>query len=297
MRFAISVLSRSAAGFALALSLATSAMAETPIKAPVKALADTVDQVERSIGARVGLALVDTDSDFSWTHRGDERFLMNSTAKVPICATVLSRRDAGTLALSDRLQIDENDLQDYAPVAKENLGAAMSIGDLCLAAIDMSDNTATNLLIERLGGPQAVTEYFKSIGDPASRLDRLEPEMNTFAAGDPRDTTTPTAMAQTLQTLLLGDALTPDSRAWLANWMSRGGVTSALLRKNAPKGWAIFDKSGSGSHSRNIAGVVVPEGRNPWIVAIFISDAKVDFATRDKALQDLSAAVMAVIRD
>jgi beta-lactamase class A len=82
----------------------------------------------------------------------------------------------------------------------------MTIGDLCFAALDMSDNTATNLLIDRIGGPEDVTAFLREIGDPISRLDRREPELNTFAPGDPRDTTTPEAMAATLETMLTGRA-------------------------------------------------------------------------------------------
>lgn len=292
MRFTTSVLSRAAAGLALGLSLATTVIAEPPLKT----LADTVAQVEDRLGARVGIALVDTGSGQSWTHRADERFLMNSTMKVPLCAAVLARRDAGAQSLDETLTIRPTDVQSYAPVTEKRVGGSMTIADLCLAAIDMSDNTAANLLIDHLGGPQEVTQFFRSIGDPVSRLDRLEPELNTFVAGDPRDTSTPVAMAEMLRAVLLGDALEPASRDQLAEWMRHGGVTGALLRREAPAGWQILDKSGSGSHSRNIVAVVIPAGRAPWIVTIFLSDVDADFATRNAALQQLGASVMGVIR-
>lgn len=292
MSFATNLLSRAAVGFALGLFLADSVLAEVP----TNALAETVVRIEERLGGRVGIALVETGTDFLWQHRSDERFLMNSTVKAPLCGAVLARRDAGALSLSDALPVRDEDLLEYAPVAETYVGRNMSVGELCLAAVDMSDNTAANILIEHLGGPQAVTDYFRSIGDSATRLDRREPELNIFVAGDPRDTTTPAAMAQTLRVLLLGDALLPDSRDQLTKWMARGSVTGALLRKTAPEGWAVLDKSGSGSQTRNVIGIVVPEGRSPWIVTIFISDADVDFETRDAALQELSAAAIAVIR-
>jgi len=161
----------------------------------------------------------------------------------------------------------------------------------------MSDNTAANMLVDHLGGPEAVTQFFRDMGDTASRLDRREPELNTFSPGDPRDTSTPATMADTLRHLLLGGALTGASSRQLSDWMSHGGVTGKLLRAEAPADWQISDKSGSGSHTRNIIAMLRPEGRAPWIVTIFISDTDEDFATRDAALQELSAAVMAVIRE
>ncbi|UWQ74289.1 class A beta-lactamase [Leisingera sp. M658] len=293
MRFTASVLSRAAAGLALGLSLATMSAADTRLAA----LAETVSHVEQRLGGRVGLSIKEVGGQTSWSHREDERFLMNSTVKAPICGAVLAQRDAGELALSDALPVREADLQSYAPVAKTRVGEDMTIGALCFAAIDMSDNTAANILIDRLGGPQAVTQFFRSIGDPISRLDRREPELNTFAPGDPRDTTTPAAMAATLEKLLLGNALSPASRDQLADWMSHGGVTGNLLRADAPADWQVLDKSGSGSHTRNIIAMVTPDKGAPWIITIFLSDADADFGTRNAALQELGGAAMAVIRD
>ncbi|KIC07475.1 beta-lactamase [Leisingera sp. ANG-M1] len=293
MRFTASVLSRAAAGLALGLSLATMSAAETRLEA----LAETVSQVEQRLGGRVGLSIKEVDGPTSWSHREDERFLMNSTVKTPVCGAVLAQRDAGALTLSDALPVREADLQSYAPVTKSRVGEEMTIGALCLAALDMSDNTATNILIDHLGGPQAVTQFFLSIGDPISRLDRPEPDLNTFAPGDPRDTTTPAAMAATLEKLLLGHALTAASRDLLTDWMSHGGVTGNLLRADAPAGWQVFDKSGSGSHTRNIIAMVTTDKGAPWITTIFLSDVDADFDTRNAALQELGSAVMAVIRD
>lgn len=286
-------LSRAAAGIALGLTMATTSLAQTPLET----LEQTVEEIETGYDGRIGIALIDTGSGFSWSHRQDERFLLNSTVKVPLCGAVLSRVDAGTLSLSDHLTVTQDDLLSYAPVTEQHVGDSLSIAELCMATIDMSDNTAANLLLDHLGGPRAVTQFFRSTGDIESRLDRREPEMNTFAPDDPRDTTTPTAIARTVQNLLLGDALTETSRRQLAEWMVHGGVTGQLLRADAPAPWRIFDKSGSGSQTRNLIAMVAPEDRAPWIVAIFLSDMDEDFETRNAALQDIGRAVIAVIEE
>ncbi|WHZ35054.1 class A beta-lactamase [Sagittula sp. MA-2] len=293
MRFTAIVLSRVAAGLTLGLSLASAPLAQTPLET----LSDTVAQVEERLGARVGLSLVDTGSGLTWAHREDERFLMNSTVKVPLCGAVLARRDAGDLSLAEALPVTAEDIVSYAPVSEQKVGQKMTLAELCLATIDISDNTAANLLIDRLGGPEAVTQAFRDSGDEVSRLDRLEPGLNAFAPGDPRDTTTPAAMSATLSRLLLGDVLTAESRDQLADWMSYGGVTGALLRRDAPESWQIFDKSGAGTHTRNIIAVVIPDDASPWIVTIFVSDTDVDFDTRNAALQEIGSAVMAVMAD
>ena len=293
MRFTASLLPRLAAGLSIGLFLASGSSAQTP----VDTLAGTVAQVEDRLGARVGVSLVDTGSELSWFYREDERFMMNSAVKVPICGAVLAHMDAGALSLADTLPVREDEILSYAPVTEQQVGAEMSLGDLCLAALDMSDNTAANMLLDHIGGPQAVTAFFREIGVETSRLDRREPELNEFVPDDPRDTTTPAATSETLRRLLLGDALSLGAREQLARWMSIGGVTGNLLRADAPTGWRVLDKSGSGSHTRNIIAVVIPEGRAPWIVSIFISDVDADFETRNAALQQVGSAVMSVIRN
>jgi beta-lactamase class A len=255
-------------------------------------LLETVERIEHSLDARVGLFVRDTGSDWSISHRADERFLMTSTFKSVLCGAVLQEADMGSLDLNERIEIGAEDILSYAPVAESKVGDTMTVRELCFAALDMSDNTATNLLIDRLGGPEAVTAFLRRIGDPISRLDRREPDVNTFSPGDPRDTTTPTAMVSTLETMLMGDALTPQSRMQLVEWMSKGGVTGALIRASTPSGWLVADRSGSGDFNRNIVAMVTPPDGAPYVLAIFLSDADADFATRNAAVIELSEAVM-----
>lgn len=182
-------------------------------------------------------------------------------------------------------------------MTKAHSGGTMPVGDLCLAALDMSDNTAANLLIDRLGGPQEVTSFLRRIGDPVTRLDRKEPDLNLFDPADPRDTTSPTAMLSTWQAMLPCDALPAASHAQLTDWMSQGGVTGALIRASTPTGWQVADKSGGGEgFTRNRVAMISPPDRAPFFVAICISDTPTDFETRNAALIEIGAAVVEVLR-
>ena len=280
-----------AAGLSLGLLAGTPALAQNA----ELHLAATIDRIEDELDARVGLVIRDSGSDWSVGYRADERFLMNSTFKTLLCGAVLHRVDEGDIDVDEQIPIEATDILDYAPVTETMVGNRMSVGELCHAALDMSDNTATNLLIDRIGGPQSVTAFLRDIGDPISRLDRREPEVNTFSPGDPRDTTTPTAMVSTMETLLTGDALTPQSRTQLVDWMSDGGVTAALIRASTPDGWHVADRSGSGNVNRNIVAMVTPPDREPYFIAILLSDAEADFDTRNAAVIELSEAVMQVV--
>lgn len=280
---------------ALGLMVATGpALAETDAES---ALAGTIDALETGLEARIGLMIHDTASDWTWSHREDERFLMASVFKSVLCGAVLYQYDRDELALSEPLMISRSDYQAYAPVTKEHVGSTLTIGELCLATLDMSDNTAANLLIDRVGGPAEVTAFLRSIGDPVTRLDRMEPHVNIFTAGDPRDTTSPAAIVATWQALLLDDALTPQSRAQLADWMRHGSVTGNLLRASTPQDWIVVDKSGGGrDHTRNIVAMVTLPERSPFLIAIFVSDTPANWTTRNEAVAEVAAAVVEVLK-
>lgn len=270
--------------FAAALALPQMAQAET--------LDQVIDRIESDLSARVGVAIHDSNTGREWAHRGDELFQMNSTVKAPLCAAILARDD---IELTEVLPIRAEDILEYAPVTEQRVGGEMTVADLCLAAVDQSDNTATNILFDRLGGPEQLKAYLRDIGDNVTRSDRIEPELNSFAAGDPRDTTTPMAMIGSLRTILVGDGLSAQDQEQLAAWMRPGGVTGELIRPAVPAGWDVLDKSGGGATTRNLVVMLTPPSEAPIFVSLSISDTEADFATRNAALQDLGAAVMGQI--
>lgn len=277
----------------ISLCLGASAFAQTPDEE----LTRTIASLEAELDARIGVMVLDTGTDWTYAHRADERFLMASTFKSILCGAVLQRADLGEVALDEAIPVRAEDLQSYAPVAETKVGQSMSIADLCLATLDQSDNTAANLLLDRIGGPSEVTDFVRSLGDSVTRLDRMEPELNIFAAGDPRDTTSPSAMVATWREMLFGPALSPESRQRLIDWMSLGGVTGSLIRSSTPADWQVADKSGAGDgYTRNLVGMITPPGRAPWLFAIYLSDSPADFDARNKAVRDVGAAIVEVMK-
>lgn len=260
-------------------------------------LLDTVKAVENRISGRIGVVINDSGSDWAWGYRADERFPMNSTFKSLLCGATLAAADAQTLSLDETVMIEEADVLEFAPATTDRVGQDMTLGELCYGTLDKSDNTAANLLIERLGGTTAITEYLRSIGDPVTRLDRMEPEMNLHEPGDPRDTTTPSAMTATWEKLLLGGTLSPASQAQLALWMADGWATGKMIRSSLPDGWSISDKSGGGrTGSRSVVAMITPAHDDPFFVAIYISESPEDWDTRNAAITEIGAAVVALLQ-
>jgi beta-lactamase class A len=180
------------------------------------------------------------------TWRAYERFVMCSTFKASLAACVLARVDRGLARLDELIAYGPNDLLDYAPVAKQNLGkGAMTVAEMCEAAVELSDNTCANALLARIDGPPALTAFWRSIGDSVSRLEHNEPELNRTPPGDPHDTTTPAAMASNLRSLLIGHVLSPKSRERLTGWMLNCKTGDNRLRAGLPKDWRVGDKTGN----------------------------------------------------
>lgn len=232
-----------------------------------------IAKIEAESGGRLGVAVLDTGTGALAGHRIDERFPMCSTFKTLAAAAILGRVDAGKEQLARRIPVEQKDILSYAPITKQHVGQDMTIAELCEAAVTLSDNTAANLLLASLGGPSAITAYARSIGDDITRLDRTEPTLNEATPGDPRDTTTPAAMAKNLNLLATGTALSAASRDQLVAWLVGCKTGDAKLRAGLPKNWRVGDKTGSGDHgSSNDAAVIWPEGKPPVIVTSYLTE-------------------------
>jgi beta-lactamase class A len=250
--------------------------------------------LEAKQGGRLGVMAIDAGSGRQLGHREDERFAMCSTFKMLLGAAVLARVDAGELSLDQRVAYGKADLLSYAPVTTKHVEeGAMTVGELCAAAIQVSDNTAANLLLPLVGGPDGLTKYLRARGDKVTRLDRIEPDLNTNVPGDPRDTTTPAAMAATMRELLAGDALSAASREQLIAWLAGSTTGGKRLRAGFSDAWKIGDKTGTGERgAANDVAVVWPkEGTAPWLVAAFYSAPDATPAERDTVIAEAARIV------
>jgi beta-lactamase class A len=227
--------------------------------------------IEARVGSRIGVAALDTSNRKRLDYRADERFAMCSTFKFLAAAAVMKRVDEKKDKLERFVPYGAKEIQEYAPVTKEHLkDGGMTLGALCAAAIEQSDNTAGNLLLNAIGGPAGLTNFARTLGDRMTRLDRIEPELNSAIPGDERDTTTPAAICSDMQRLLLGDALSETSRRQLEDWLQRNETGGPMIRAGVPKNWIIGDKTGRGSNgATNDIAIMRPPGRAPILLAIY----------------------------
>jgi beta-lactamase class A len=157
----------------------------------------------------------------------------------------------------------------------------------------MSDNTAANIVLKSLGGPEDFTAFIRSIGDEKTRLDRWETELNEATPGDPRDTTTPAAALKSLQKLVLGKALSETSRSQLERWMIGNKVGGPLLRASLPEDWKIGDRTGAGGHgSRSVVAVIWPPNRKAVVAAIYLTETEASMEERNQAIAEIGSVLV-----
>ncbi|WP_116245272.1 class A beta-lactamase [Nocardiopsis sp. FIRDI 009] len=298
----LSRLARTAAAAALALAplvgcATTGGTASQSTAAPSAASVSPEEYAERFAAleerydARLGVFAVDTGTEETLAHNADDRFAYASTHKAFSAAAVLRRSTDEDLERV--ITYTEEDLQEHAPIAEENLDTGMTLLEVCDAAVRYSDNTAANLLFAELGGPSGLQEELREVGDDVTHVDRIEPELSEGAPGDIRDTSTPRAMAATLRAYTLGDVLPQDRREILVDMLRRNVTGDTVIRAGVPDDWTVGDKTGTAGYGgRNDIAVLWPPEGAPIVLAV-MSSRDTEGAERDDALIADAAAIVA----
>lgn len=239
-------------------------------------------ELESAAGGRLGVVGFNTGSGARIQHRAHERFPLCSTFKLMLAAAVLERSAKDASLLSKNVSYSKSDLIEHSPITEQHVATGMTVAAMCAATIQYSDNAAANLLLKVLGGPSAVTAFARGIGDQAFRLDRTEPELNTSIPGDPRDTTTPAAMSDSIQRLVLGDALGTGQRDQLRTWLLGNTTSTERFLAGVPAGWKVGDKTGAGSYgSTNDVGVLWPPTGAPIVLSVYLTFPQKDARNRN----------------
>ncbi|MDN6886085.1 class A beta-lactamase [Variovorax sp. CAN2819] len=239
-------------------------------------------ELESAAGGRLGVVGFNTGSGARIQHRAHERFPLCSTFKLMLAAAVLERSAKDASLLSKNVSYSKSDLIEHSPITEKHVSTGMTVAAMCAATIQYSDNAAANLLLKLLGGPATVTAFARGIGDQAFRLDRTEPELNSSIPGDPRDTTTPAAMSDSIQRLVLGDALGAGQRDQLRTWLLGNTTNKERFLAGVPAGWKVGDKTGGGSYgSNNDVGVLWPPAGAPIVLSVYLTFPRKDAKVRN----------------
>lgn len=252
------------------------------------------EQLELALVGRLGVFAVNAETGDHISYRSDERFPVCSTFKMLLAAAFLQRSEQNSGLIDQKIKYSKNDIVEYSPITEQNLEEGMTISELCAATVQYSDNTAANLLMKELGGPEAVTAFARSIGNNDFRLDRWETELNTAIPGDARDTATPKSMAYSLLKLSLQDGLGESQRQRLNEWLIGNTTGASRIRAGIPEGWLIGDKTGGGRYgTSNDIAVIWPLNRAPVIISIYTTQND----ENAKARNDVIASATRIVVD
>lgn len=253
-----------------------------------RALAD----LEREYDATVGVVATDTVTGATVAYNGDRRFGYASTIKVFAAAQFL--RSVPTDARDEVVHWTAADVAaaGYSPVTEQHVADGLSYARLAEAAVRMSDNTALNLVLTRIGGPSGLDAALAELGDTTTEVVHGEPDLNTIEPGSTEDTTTPAAFTAALATVLDGSTLNSADTALLVDWMGGNATGDALIRAGAPEGWVVVDKSGGAGGIRNDVARVTPPDGDPIVLAVLTTRNDPDAAYDDALVARSASAVL-----
>ncbi|MED0939737.1 class A beta-lactamase [Bacillus mobilis] len=248
-------------------------------------------KLEKEYDAKLGIYALDTGTNQTVTYRSDERFAYASTHKALAVGALLQKKSIEDL--DQKIKYTSKDLVNYNPITEKYVDTGMTLKELADASIRYSDNTAQNLILKQLGGPSEFKKSLREIGDSVTNPERFEPELNEVQPGDTRDTSTPMALATSLQTYALSDILPIEKRNFLIDLMKRNTTGDNLIRAGVPEEWEVADKTGSGSYgTRNDIAIIWPPNKKPIVLAVLSNHAKEDAKYEDKLIADATKIVL-----
>lgn len=267
------------------------------IAATPSANSDNPADIEAATGGRMGIALVNEEGRVLLGFNRAERFAMCSTFKAPLAAAVLMGAEKKRYGMEGTLSVRQSDLLEYAPAVRANIARGrMSIAELTQAVVEVSDNSAANILLPLVGGPQGLTAFMREHGDEVTRLDRTEPSLNENAAGDERDTTSPEAMARLMADLLFAD-MPQGPAGQLRGWLQASTTGLKRIRAGLLPGWTAGDKTGTCGNAYNDVGVLrAPDGRS-YILAVYLDRPTVPGPKAEAAIAQVTRAALAKLNE
>ena len=235
-------------------------------------------KIESESGGTLGVEFLDVATGRSHGLNTDRRFAHASSFKLSLAAMLLARHAAGEENADRLVRWTEAEMMRPDTFTRPRLESGATLRVLARATQRTSDNPAANVILRELGGPAALTQFWRAIGDDVSRLDRNEPTVNLVPPGEVRDTTTPAAMASTVSKIVYGDVLPEAERAELKGWMVDTITGLGRVRAGLPEEWLAGDKTGTGltpgtGGTYIDIGFVEAPGRSPVTFAAYYSPA------------------------
>jgi beta-lactamase class A len=263
-------------------------------------LRQRIEQIARTAQGRVGVTATVLETGQSVTLNGEQRFPMQSVYKFPIAMAVLAQADRGKLKLDQRVRIESSDIAPVsATLDRKSQGKEFTLAELLKYMVSNSDNTACDVLLRLIGGPKVVDRYLQNLGMKDIVVANTEKELLRDKAVQYRNYATPDATIVLLRAFHEGRGLSKSSQALLRRLMTETPTGLKRIKGMLPKGTVVVHKTGTSSTvdvdgvaaaTNDVGLVTLPNGHH-LAIAVFVSDAKADMATREAAIAKIARAV------
>jgi beta-lactamase class A len=290
-----------------------------------------IERLAEGASGKVGVAVKHIETGRQLILNGEERFPMASTYKVPIAVQLLTRVDRGEITLQDMIELAPEDLHPGSGTLTNLLddpGVILSVQNLMELMLLISDNSATDLVLHTAGGAEAVNarmaqldidglsldrptslliadylgvrdvpddgrigiDDFRELADSVSDSTR-KVAAEAFAA-DLRDTSTPVAMAELLEALWNGEALSEHSTELLLDALQRVETGVGRIRGVLPPRTKVGHKTGTiGKTTNDVGYIYLPDEAGHVITVVFVKDSELEVPEREQVIAQIARAV------
>lgn len=243
-----------------------------------------VNEISSSVDGVVGVTILDLETGDRLSVRGDMVFSQASAIKLPLLVELMRQVEEGKYGLDDSVTLEAKDIVPGSGVLQQLTPGKvrLTLRDVITLMVTVSDNTATNMLIDR-AGMENVNATMTRLGLTDTRLQRKMMDEEAWRA-DRENLSTPNQQAQLLQLLYQGKVLSEESRSEMFRILSipKPGQIRTLL----PDGTRVAHKTGSLPGVVVDVGIVFLQGR-PFVVsamANWVTDAN----QAERAISEIS---------
>jgi beta-lactamase class A len=289
-----------------------------------QAIEAEVARIAQTVGGEVGVYAIHLEKGITVSVNANDAFPMASTFKVAVAGAALAQVDAGHLALNGLIPVEAADKVSSEGIAEifPFDGVSVSIRNLIDTMLVRSDNTATDVLMRALGGPERVMTWVTGLGVQHMQIDgdtkhiiarffgrslppgmsidqaiaanpallRMSEQPNQEFDDDPRDTVAPEAMADLLSQIVEGHALSSSSTEIILDAMKRDSTGRNRLRAMLPPNTVVADKTGTIGGTVNDVGLVeLPNGLGRVVIAVYIKKSGSD--QREKVIAQIGRCI------
>lgn len=288
------------------IMLSVTALSQVPLQMQIAAIA-------RDARATVGVACALPGTTLNCDLNAHNHAPMQSMYKLPLGLTAMHMAELGTLLPRQRPGEPVDTTLDrivrflptdiipgsYSPLADQypKANIDLTLRKVIEMAVGLSDNSAEQILVRLVGGPQAVETYMHSLGINAIEVRYSERDLDRDERLQYQDWIEPVAAVQLLERLASNSSIPPAATSFLLKTMAESHTGEHQLRAGLPPGIEFAHKTGhSGTHggvtaaTNDIGLITLPDGRK-LALAVFVTDSLADEATREHVMASIARTV------